>query len=91
MTAFYMFRLMSMTFFGNYRGPAWEHATPAAVHVAAAHGAPHPVDPHAHGQAHKAEHECRTALPTITITATTRTTTRTAMGRGTVRTNRRSR
>ena len=23
MTAFYMFRLMSMTFFGNYRGPAW--------------------------------------------------------------------
>ena len=28
MTAFYMFRLMSMTFFGNYRGPAWEHATP---------------------------------------------------------------
>jgi len=25
MTAFYMYRLMSMTFFGNYRGPAWEH------------------------------------------------------------------
>ena len=25
MTAFYMFRLMSMTFFGAYRGPAWEH------------------------------------------------------------------
>ena len=24
MTAFYMFRLMSMTFFGKYRGPAWE-------------------------------------------------------------------
>ena len=24
MTAFYMFRLMSMTFFGGYRGPAWE-------------------------------------------------------------------
>ena len=24
MTAFYMFRLMSMTFFGAYRGPAWE-------------------------------------------------------------------
>ena len=26
MTAFYMFRLMSMTFFGAYRGPAWETA-----------------------------------------------------------------
>jgi NADH-quinone oxidoreductase subunit L len=57
MTAFYMFRLMSMTFFGKYRGTPWEHATPAAVHTAAVHGVPHPVDPHAHGQAHKAEHE----------------------------------
>jgi NADH-quinone oxidoreductase subunit L len=26
MTAFYMFRLMSMTFFGGYRGPGWEAA-----------------------------------------------------------------
>jgi NADH-quinone oxidoreductase subunit L len=26
MTAFYMYRLMSMTFFGAYHGPAWEHA-----------------------------------------------------------------
>jgi len=25
MTAFYMYRLMSMTFLGAYRGPAWEH------------------------------------------------------------------
>jgi NADH-quinone oxidoreductase subunit L len=57
MTAFYMYRLMSMTFFGGYRGPAWEHTTPAAAHVAAAHGVPHPSDPHAHGQAHKAKHE----------------------------------
>jgi NADH-quinone oxidoreductase subunit L len=57
MTAFYMFRLMSMTFFGNYRGPAWEHASAAAVHAAATHGVPHPVDPHAHGQAHKAQHD----------------------------------
>jgi len=57
MTAFYMFRLMSMTFFGNYRGPAWEHTTPAAAHAAAAHGVPHPVDAHAHGQAHKAQHD----------------------------------
>jgi NADH-quinone oxidoreductase subunit L len=57
MTAFYMFRLMSMTFFGTYRGPAWGHAAPAAAHTAAVHGAPHPSDAHAHGQAHKAEHD----------------------------------
>jgi NADH-quinone oxidoreductase subunit L len=57
MTAFYMFRLMSMTFFGHYRGPAWDHPAPAAVHVAAVHGAPHPADVHAHGQAHKDDHE----------------------------------
>jgi NADH-quinone oxidoreductase subunit L len=57
MTAFYMFRLMSMTFFGTYRGPAWEHTTPAAAQVAAVHGVPHPSDPHAHGQAHKVQHE----------------------------------
>jgi NADH-quinone oxidoreductase subunit L len=57
MTAFYMFRLMSMTFFGKYRGASWEHAAPAAAHVAAVHGVPHPTDPHAHGQAHKPEHE----------------------------------
>jgi NADH-quinone oxidoreductase subunit L len=57
MTAFYMFRLMSMTFFGKYRGASWEHAASAAAHVAAVHGVPHPTDPHAHGQAHKPEHE----------------------------------
>jgi NADH:ubiquinone oxidoreductase subunit 5 (subunit L)/multisubunit Na+/H+ antiporter MnhA subunit len=65
MTAFYMFRLMSMTFFGNYRGPAWEtsgHATSASsrlkdVQEAAAHGAPHPSDVHAHGHAHEDDHE----------------------------------
>ncbi len=57
MTAFYMFRLMSMTFLGIYRGPAWEHTTPAAVHVAATHRVAHPTDPHAHGQAHKVQHD----------------------------------
>jgi NADH-quinone oxidoreductase subunit L len=57
MTAFYMYRLMSMTFFGGYRGPAWETASAAAVAVAAEHGAAHPADPHAHGQAHRSEHE----------------------------------
>src|SRR5213075_2008822 len=34
MTAFYMFRLMSMTFFGRYRGPAWETAGQAAIAAA---------------------------------------------------------
>jgi NADH-quinone oxidoreductase subunit L len=58
MTAFYMFRLMSMTFFGPYRGPAWEtggHGEAAAL--AAQHGAKHPADPHAHGQAQREDHE----------------------------------
>ncbi len=50
MTAFYMFRLMAMTFFGAYRGPAWETAGRGAVSSAAALGAPHPSDPH--DQAH---------------------------------------
>src|SRR5438034_7689179 len=56
MTAFYMFRLMSMTFFGAYRGPSWQTApvppaaAPKDVRLAAAHGAKHPADLHAHGQ-----------------------------------------
>jgi len=57
MTAFYMFRLVSMTFFGNYRGPAWETGSHGAVATAAAHGVKHPADPQAHGQAHKVDHE----------------------------------
>jgi NADH-quinone oxidoreductase subunit L len=57
MTAFYMYRLMSLTFFGTYRGPAWEPGSAAAVDAAAAHGVPHPTDTHAHGQAHKDDHE----------------------------------
>jgi NADH-quinone oxidoreductase subunit L len=58
MTAFYMYRLMAMTFFGQYRGPSWEHAAhPAAVKVAAAHGVPHPTNAHAHGHADQREHE----------------------------------
>ena len=40
MTAFYMFRLMSMTFFGPYRGPAWEAAGHGASHHGG-HGADH--------------------------------------------------
>lgn len=57
MTAFYMFRLVAMTFFGEYRGPAWETTGPGAVAVAAAHGVRHPQDPHAHGQAQRPDHE----------------------------------
>jgi NADH-quinone oxidoreductase subunit L len=57
MTAFYMYRLMSMTFFGGYRGPAWETASHAAVAMAAEHEVAHPADAHAHGQAQKDAHE----------------------------------
>jgi NADH-quinone oxidoreductase subunit L len=55
MTAFYMFRLMSMTFFGSYRGPAWETGQAANAH-SIGHGDLHPADAHAHGQADKADH-----------------------------------
>jgi NADH-quinone oxidoreductase subunit L len=58
MTAFYMFRLMSMTFFGAYRGPSWQGMTHAGgASMAAAHGVAHPADPFAHGQAQRADHE----------------------------------
>ncbi|MBI4485084.1 MAG: NADH-quinone oxidoreductase subunit L [Acidobacteria bacterium] len=57
MTAFYMARLMFMTFYGGYRGPTWETASHGAVAVAARHGVPHPSDAHAHGQGHKEDHE----------------------------------
>ncbi|MCU1385192.1 MAG: proton-translocating NADH-quinone oxidoreductase, chain [Acidobacteria bacterium] len=57
MTAFYMWRLMAMTFFGAYRGPAWETGHGADVAVAATHGVNHPADPFAHGQAAKKDHE----------------------------------
>jgi NADH-quinone oxidoreductase subunit L len=66
MTAFYMFRLISLTFYGNYRGPAWAHGGHAAVGAhaqaldvkeAAVHGAPHPRDVAAHGKAHRDDHE----------------------------------
>jgi NADH-quinone oxidoreductase subunit L len=57
MTAFYMYRLMSMTFFGGYRGPAWETASHKAVAAAVAHHVAHPADAFAHGQAQKPAHE----------------------------------
>jgi NADH-quinone oxidoreductase subunit L len=52
MTAFYMFRLMSLTFLGAYRGPAWETSGPKAAHEAAVHGAAdhaHTSNDDAHG------------------------------------------
>jgi NADH-quinone oxidoreductase subunit L len=58
LTAFYMARLMVLTFYGAYRGPAWSrHASPAAIAEAAAHGARHPRDSHAHGEAERDDHE----------------------------------
>jgi NADH-quinone oxidoreductase subunit L len=52
MTAFYMVRLMVMTFFGEYRGAGhdpFKHTVPSeVVHHAAAHDAHHGDDPHAH-------------------------------------------
>ena len=58
LTAFYMFRLMSLTFYGSYRGPQWSRlAAPAAVAEAALHGARHPDDAHAHGEADRVNHE----------------------------------
>ncbi|HEY7288355.1 MAG TPA: NADH-quinone oxidoreductase subunit L [Vicinamibacterales bacterium] len=57
MTAFYMFRLIAMTFFGPYRGPAWETASVSAAATAARHGAAHPADAHAHGHAQQPKHE----------------------------------
>jgi NADH-quinone oxidoreductase subunit L len=38
MTAFYMFRLIYMTFYGEYRGPAWEHAHADGAHPEPDHG-----------------------------------------------------
>ena len=50
MTAFYMFRLMFVTFFGDYRGPSWGHQEGEAHtdpdHAAADEG--HAADDHAH-------------------------------------------
>jgi len=58
LTAFYMFRLMLLTFYGSYRGPAGTRtASAAAAAQAALHGVRHPLDAHAHGHAHQDAHE----------------------------------
>jgi NADH-quinone oxidoreductase subunit L len=62
MTAFYMFRLMALTFYGAYRGPAWE-----AHH---AHGDDHAPSGHGHGAWH-GPHESPKAMtyPLIALAA----------------------
>jgi NADH-quinone oxidoreductase subunit L len=58
MTAFYMYRLMSMTFFGAYRGPAFGHGHEeghGAGHDAGGHGG------HGHGGWH-GPHEAPTSM-----------------------------
>jgi NADH-quinone oxidoreductase subunit L len=62
LTALYMFRLIALTFYGAYRGPAWSQpagnvAGPSAAAMAREHGVQHPIDRDAHGQADRAGHE----------------------------------
>ena len=64
MTAFYMFRLMCMTFFGAYRGPAWEtrarrsrRRRRASARPRAATARRIPPTSHAHGQRTEDDHE----------------------------------
>jgi NADH-quinone oxidoreductase subunit L len=58
LTAFYMFRLILLTFYGTYRGAPWTRTASApAAAQAAIHGVRHPLDAHAHGQAHQEDHE----------------------------------
>jgi NADH-quinone oxidoreductase subunit L len=57
MTAFYMFRLVAMTFAGPYRGPGWETAGGESVREAAISGMDHPADPGAHGRGARPAHE----------------------------------
>ena len=52
MTAFYMFRLMAMTFFGPYRGPKWETEGHHDHAVAGGHGSHGASDQHGHGPWH---------------------------------------
>ena len=101
MTAFYMWRLMAMTFFGAYRGPAWENGGHGDVAVAATHGVKHPAD-HARArpsgqEGHEVSHGPADAITHAhDVTASTARVTGdadadTVMVRGTGRMNRRRR
>jgi NADH-quinone oxidoreductase subunit L len=59
MTAFYMYRLMSMTFFGTYRGPAFE--------TAGGHGAGHGAAATGHGGGHGEWHGPHESPRSMTI------------------------
>ena len=54
MTAFYMFRLINMTFFGAYRGPAWGRGTEEHANADDGHGQGHDDG---HGHAWHGPHE----------------------------------
>ena len=55
MTAFYMFRLMAMTFFGLYRGPVWETAGPGQGQAEAHDHPAHDDHGHDHAAAHSGD------------------------------------
>jgi NADH-quinone oxidoreductase subunit L len=57
LTAFYMFRLMSMTFSGGYRGPAWQTEHGVDRRMGQVSGVTHSEDVSAHGQAAARAHE----------------------------------
>ena len=99
MTAFYMFRLVAMTFFGAYRGPAWETAAPrgGGRSPPATARRIRPIRTRTGRrtwQDHEVSHgpaEPHGAQRRTTPHDTTRTPPDTAMDRGTGRTNRRRR
>ena len=63
MTAFYMFRLVAMTFFGAYRGPAWEATDHHASHgPAEPHGAHDAADGAHAGHSWHGPHESPSAM-----------------------------
>ena len=64
MTAFYMFRLIFMTFFQEYRGPAWEHG--AGAHDASSKDATHDAGGHDDHDAHGAWHGPHESPPLMT-------------------------
>ena len=92
MTAFYMFRLMAMTFFGALSRSGLGDGTPPRRRRCRATARRIRRDPHAHGQAHRPSHEVSHG-PAEPHGAARRRTMQadTAMGRGTGRTNRRRR
>jgi NADH-quinone oxidoreductase subunit L len=70
MTAFYMLRLMMLTFYGSYRGVSWATSSShAAATEAAVHGVGHPLDAHAHGQAQKKSHEVTHGAADVLVAA----------------------